>query len=315
MQFAGSIDEVRAAVAEARRHGLAVGLVPTMGFLHEGHTALIQRAAAECGFVVVSVFVNPTQFGPSEDFAAYPRDLQRDLRTCEAAGASLVFAPAAEEVYPAGFCTHVEVEGLSDVLCGASRPGHFRGVATVVAKLFNIVGPDRAYFGQKDYQQALVLRRMAADLDMPVKLVVVPTVRHADGLAMSSRNTYLSPAERTAATVLFQAIEAARRELAAGGRDAAILESRLLAVVSAEPLARIDYLTVADPQTLAPLAGHLRDGVILIAMAVFIGRTRLIDNALLSVPGGLNVDVEGRPGQVAADHNHGCAGRTSRDDR
>lgn len=291
MQLVRLVGEVRDAVAAARKEGCLVGLVPTMGFLHDGHAALIRQAAAECGYVVVSVFVNPTQFGPAEDFAAYPRDLERDLRICEEAGASVVFAPAAEEVYPAGFRTYVEVEGLSGVLCGASRPGHFRGVATVVAKLFNMVAPDRAYFGQKDYQQTLVLRCMVRDLNLPLEVVIVPTVRHADGLAMSSRNTYLNPAERAAATVLYRALETARRVIASGERDAAALRQQLLALIAAEPLAAVDYVAVSDPQTLAPLGGFRDGDTVLVALAVKVGRTRLIDNALIPVPGGLDVDL------------------------
>jgi pantoate--beta-alanine ligase len=279
VQVVESVAGLRRLVAAARRDGKSLGLVPTMGFLHDGHAALIRRAAAECEFVIVSIFVNPTQFGPSEDFHSYPRDLQRDLQLCAAAGAAVVFAPPVAEVYPSGFRTHVEVEGLGAVLCGASRPGHFRGVATVVAKLFGMAQPDRAYFGQKDYQQTLVIRRMTADLDLPVEIVVVPTVRHEDGLAMSSRNTYLGPAERVAAPVLFRALRVAEREVAGGERDAAKLREKLLDVLAREPLAVFDYLTIAHPLTLEPV--DRIEGQVLVALAVWIGRTRLIDNLLI----------------------------------
>jgi pantoate--beta-alanine ligase len=283
MVLAATIRSARELVAQARSRGLSVGLVPTMGCLHEGHLALVRRARAECGFVVVSIFVNPLQFGPREDLAAYPRDLRRDLGLCEGAGADLVFSPEPAEMYSPGFRTHVEVEGLGRLLCGVTRPGHFRGVATVVAKLFNIVQPDRAYFGQKDYQQTLVLRRMAADLSFGLEIVVVPTVRHEDGLAMSSRNAYLGADERAAATVLFETLQLARELIASGERDGRRLRARLQENVEAQALARVDYVAVADPETLEPAAAL--SGTVLVALAVFIGRTRLIDNALISVPG------------------------------
>jgi len=282
VQVVNTIADVRRLTAAARLAGQSIGLVPTMGFLHDGHAALVKAAAAECDLVVVSIFVNPTQFGPSEDFHTYPRDLQRDVRTCQAAGAHVIFAPAVGEMYPDGFRTHVEVKGLSDLLCGASRPGHFRGVATVVAKLVGILGPDRAYFGQKDYQQTLVIRRMVADLNLPVEVVVIPTVRHPDGLAMSSRNTYLSSAERAAATVLYRTLQAARQAIAAGERDVATLERELRGLIAAEPLASLDYLAIVAPDDLS-----LLDQVApttLVALAVRIGRTRLIDNILIAVP-------------------------------
>ena len=282
MQVVNTIADVRRLTAAARLAGQTIGLVPTMGFLHDGHAALITAAAADCQLVVVSIFVNPTQFGPSEDFHAYPRDLQRDVRTCQAAGAHVIFAPAVGEMYPDGFGTHVEVGGLGDLLCGASRPGHFRGVATVVAKLFGIVQPDRAYFGQKDYQQTLVIRRMVADLNLPVEVVVRPTVRHPDGLAMSSRNTYLSSTERAAATVVYRGLQAARQAIAAGERDVATIKRELEGIIGAEPLARLDYLAIASPEDLSPL--ELVAPTTLVALAVWIGRTRLIDNILIAVP-------------------------------
>jgi len=281
--LATTVAAVREAVDRARERGLTVGLVPTMGYLHDGHLALVKRARAECGFVVVSIFVNPAQFGPQEDLEDYPRDLEGDLAACERAGADLVFSPPVDEVYPPGFSTYVEVQGLSSVLCGVSRPAHFRGVTTVVSKLFNIVGPDRAYFGQKDYQQAVVLRRMAADLDFRLDIVPVPTVRHEDGLAMSSRNAYLDPDERRAATVLYRALRLAAERIRAGQRDGVALRTELEAFLRTEPKARADYVAVVDPETLRPL--EKLSGAILVALAVYIGRTRLIDNALIEVPG------------------------------
>jgi len=255
------------------------GFVPTMGYLHEGHLSLVRRARAENDHVAVSIFVNPTQFGPHEDYDRYPRDLERDLRLLEPLGVDLVFAPPVEEMYPPGFQTWVIVEEVSRPLEGASRPGHFRGVATVVAKLLNIVQPDRAYFGQKDAQQAVVIRRMVRDLNIPVEIVVCPTVREPDGLAMSSRNTYLSPEERRAATVLFRALQAARARYEAGERDAERLREAMREVIRAEPLARLDYVSVADPETLQELSRV--EGRALLSLAVYIGRTRLIDNLLL----------------------------------
>ncbi|MFN2298725.1 MAG: pantoate--beta-alanine ligase [Anaerolineales bacterium] len=256
-----------------------LGLVPTMGCLHEGHLSLVRRARAECAAVGVSIFVNPTQFGPNEDLAAYPRDLERDLTLLEGAGADVVWAPEAADVYPPGYQTHVEVLEITKVLEGAARPGHFRGVATVVAKLFNAFTPDRAYFGRKDAQQAAVIRRMAIDLNFPLEIIVCPTVREADGLAMSSRNTYLSAEERRAATVLHRALSAARSACDGGERGAEALRKAMRACLEAEPLARTEYVSAADPDTLAELDRVERDA--LLSMAVRIGKTRLIDNFLL----------------------------------
>ncbi|MER3401645.1 MAG: pantoate--beta-alanine ligase [Thermoflexus sp.] len=255
------------------------GFVPTMGYLHEGHLSLIRRARAENDHVAVSIFVNPTQFGSHEDYNRYPRDLERDLRLLEPLQVDLVFVPSVEEMYPPGFQTWVIVEELSRPLEGASRPGHFRGVATVVAKLFNIVQPDRAYFGQKDAQQAVVIRRMVRDLNFPVEIVVCPTVREPDGLAMSSRNTYLSPQERQAATILFRALQAAKARYEAGERDGERLREAMREVLRGEPLARVDYVSVADPETLEELSRV--EGPALLSLAVYIGNTRLIDNLLL----------------------------------
>ncbi|MFZ8843443.1 pantoate--beta-alanine ligase [Thermoflexus sp.] len=270
-------------IAEARAVRRALpgtwGFVPTMGYLHEGHLSLVRRARAENDRVAVSVFVNPTQFGPHEDYARYPRDLERDLRLLEPLGVDLVFVPSVEEMYPPGFQTWVIVEEVSRPLEGASRPGHFRGVATVVAKLFNILQPDRAYFGQKDAQQTVVIRRMVQDLNIPVEIVICPTVREPDGLAMSSRNTYLNPEERRAATVLFRALQAAKARYEAGERDAERLREAMREVIRAEPLARIDYVSVAHPETLQEL--ERVEGPALLSLAVYIGTTRLIDNLML----------------------------------
>jgi len=256
-----------------------VGLVPTMGFLHEGHLSLVRRAREECSAVVVSIFVNPTQFGPSEDLATYPRDLTRDLALLEAAGADLVWTPTVDVVYPPGFQTFVEVQGVSHGLEGERRPGHFRGVATVVAKLFAAVQPQQAYFGQKDAQQAVVIRQMARDLSFPVQVVICPTVREADGLAMSSRNAYLHGDERAAATVLYRALMAARAAFESGSRDAEALRQIMADTIDAEPLARRQYVSCAHPLTLQELDGTVDRA--LLSMAVFVGKTRLIDNLLL----------------------------------
>jgi pantoate--beta-alanine ligase len=273
--------ELRSALEAARREGQSIGLVPTMGYLHEGHLSLIRAARAECDLVVMSLFVNPTQFGPSEDLDRYPRDEERDLRLAGEAGADLVFAPAVEEVYPGDFSTRVEVTGpLTEVLDGdPSRrgPEHFRGVTTVVAKLFNVVGPDVAYFGQKDAQQAIVIRRMVRDLDFPVRIEVGPTVREPDGLAMSSRNAYLSPDDRERATALSRALAAAEAGARAGsladGLDAA---GRELAAAGIEP----EYLEARDAETLEPVE-RLGDRPVLVAVAARVGAARLIDNALI----------------------------------
>ncbi len=255
------------------------GLVPTMGYLHEGHLSLVRRARAENDHVAVSIFVNPTQFGPHEDLARYPRDLNRDLRLLEPLGVDLVLAPTVEEMYPPGFQTRVIVEDVARPLEGAARPGHFIGVATVVCKLFNIFQPDRAYFGQKDAQQAVVIRRMARDLDFDLEIIICPTVREPDGLAMSSRNVYLNPEERRAATVLFRALSAAQAAWQAGERDGDRLRERMRAVLATEPLARPDYVSIADPETLVELdrVGERA----LASLAVRIGSTRLIDNLIL----------------------------------
>jgi pantoate--beta-alanine ligase len=255
------------------------GLAPTMGALHEGHLSLVRRARAECDHVGVSIFVNPAQFGPHEDLAAYPRDLERDLKLLEPLGVDVVWTPTPDIVYPPGFQTWVTVEQVSQPLEGKHRPGHFRGVATVVAKLFNAFTPDKAYFGQKDAQQVVVIRQMARDLDFPLEIVVCPTVREPDGLALSSRNVYLDPAERKAATVLYRALSAAQAQYDAGERDADMLRAAMSSTLATEPLAREEYVSAADPETLAELE-RVEKGVLL-SMAVRIGKTRLIDNFLL----------------------------------
>ncbi len=256
-----------------------VGLVPTMGYLHAGHISLVQAARRDCASVVVSIFVNPTQFGPQEDLSRYPRDLPRDLALLEKAGVDLVWLPTPEIMYPPGYQTWVSVDDVTRPLEGAMRPGHFRGVATVVAKLFNVVQPDRAYFGQKDAQQAAVITRMVRDLNFPLEIVVCPTVREADGLAMSSRNTYLDPAERQAALVLHRALSAARAAYEQGERDGGRLRQVMQHTLAGEPLAQPQYVSCADADTLQELDGPVKQA--LFSMAVYIGKTRLIDNFIV----------------------------------
>lgn len=271
-----TIEDVRRAVAEARGRGRTVGLVPTMGALHEGHARLIRAARADTGFVVVSIFVNPIQFGPQEDLQRYPRQLRQDMEVSARAGAALVFAPAVAEMYPSGFCTFAEVQGLQDGLCGAARPGHFRGVVTVVLKLFHIVQPDSAYFGQKDAQQARIIQQLVRDLDVPVRVCVCPIVREADGLALSSRNQYLDPDQRRQAPVLYHALEEARQRIEGGERDAARVRHALVERIQAATGAALDYAAIVDAGTLQPV-DPLR-GDLLVALAVWFGGTRLIDN-------------------------------------
>jgi pantoate--beta-alanine ligase len=273
------IPEVRERVGEARDRGTRVGLVPTMGALHEGHASLIRTARAENGYVVVSIFVNPAQFGPTEDFTKYPRPVDKDLALCRREGVDVVFTPAPEEMYPAGFATTVQVAGLSEKMCGAFRPGHFDGVCTVVAKLLAIVQPDAAYFGEKDAQQLAIVRRMAADLNLPVEIRGCPLVREPDGLAMSSRNAYLSPADRRRALVLSAALAEARGRIEAGERDAAKIRDLLRQRLNKADGVEVQYAAVVDPDTLADLD---RIGTqVLVALAGKVGATRLIDNVLL----------------------------------
>jgi pantoate--beta-alanine ligase len=280
MIVTGSIEDVRRLRAE---HATGrVGLVPTMGYLHEGHLTLAQRARQENDLVVVSIYVNPTQFAPTEDLAQYPRDLARDVALLREAGVDLVFTPDDGVMYPAGFQTVVQVQDVTQVLEGARRPTHFAGVTTVVAKLFNIVQPTHAYFGQKDAQQTVVVRRMAADLNFPVEVVICPTVREADGLAMSSRNKYLDEAQREGAPVLYRALHTVAGAWALGERDAETLRRMMGDVLAAEPLAEVDYLSVANPLTLTEWPGTIPEGAgALASLAVRFGRTRLIDNILL----------------------------------
>ena len=258
----------------------ALGFVPTMGYLHDGHLELVRRANAECSHVAVSIFVNPTQFSPNEDLARYPRDLPRDLELLQAAGVELVFVPSAAEMYPPDFSSYVEVQNVTAPLEGARRPNHFRGVATVVCKLFNITRPEKAYFGQKDAQQTVVIRQMVRDLNLPVKVVVVPTVREPDGLALSSRNVYLNAAQRAAAPVLSRALEYAATLYAQGEDDAAALRAGMQQIIAQQPLAEVEYISAADPRTLAEIDGSIRAGALL-SLAVRFGSTRLIDNIML----------------------------------
>lgn len=279
MNTVETIADIRSQVARARQAGLAVGFVPTMGYLHEGHLVLIRRAREKCGLVVVSIFVNPAQFGPGEDYEAYPRDLERDAALAEEAGADVLFYPSVGEMYPAGYATYVAVEGMTAKLCGRFRPTHFRGVTTVVAKLFHIVEPDLAFFGEKDHQQLLVIRRMVSDLNLKVTVVGVPTVREPDGLAMSSRNVYLDGPQRAAAVVLARSLAAAREAFATGERNVAALTGLVRGMIEGEPLAAVDYVEIYGLPDLDEVSRL--DGPALLALAVRFGKTRLIDNTVL----------------------------------
>ena len=274
-----TIEEVRAQVKAWRAEGLTVGLVPTMGYLHEGHQSLIARSVAENDRTVVSDFVNPIQFGPTEDLATYPRDIERDAALCESTGANLIFHPEADEMYVPDFCTYVDMDHLTKGLCGKTRPIHFRGVCTVVSKLFHIVQPDRAYFGQKDAQQLAVIRRMVRDLNMPLTIVGCPIIREEDGLAKSSRNTYLSAEERKAALCLSRGLNKGKAAVEAGETDAEKVKAIITAEIEAEPLSRIDYVEIVDWNNLEPVSST--EGSILAAVAVYIGKTRLIDNFII----------------------------------
>ena len=280
MMILNNISDMRKIVDQWKKQGLTVGLVPTMGFLHEGHESLIKRAAAENDRVVVSIFVNPIQFGKNEDFSVYPRNIERDSSICQRAGAHAVFNPAADEMYLDGFSTYIDVGDISKELCGKSRPIHFRGVCTVVAKLFNIVKPDRAYFGQKDAQQAAIIHKLIKDLKMDVELVVCPIVRESDGLAKSSRNVYLNPEERKAAPVLHRALCAGESLISSGQKDAEAVKKAIADVINTEPLAKIDYVDVVAFPEIKPVNGDI-SGKTLVATAVFIGKTRLIDNFIV----------------------------------
>jgi pantoate--beta-alanine ligase len=276
-----TVEETHRAVAAIRAQGKSVGLVPTMGALHAGHASLIRAARAETEFVVASIFVNPSQFGPKEDLTRYPRPFERDVQLCDEEGVDLIFHPTPEIMYPPSFQTWVEVLEMQKILCGASRPGHFRGVATVVLKLFNIVQPDVAYFGQKDAQQARLLLQMVRDLDLPVRLRICPIVREPDGLAQSSRNAYLDTDQRTHAPVLHRALESVRAQIEAGERRAETLIRCARALIEATPGTRIDYVAIVAWETLQPL--ERVQGKVLIALAVYLGTTRLIDNMLMDI--------------------------------
>ncbi|MCS6860436.1 MAG: pantoate--beta-alanine ligase [Abditibacteriales bacterium] len=279
MNIITDIAAMQQTASRLRREGKTIGVVPTMGYFHEGHLSLMRRARAECEVVIVTLFVNPAQFAPHEDFASYPRDFERDCQLAEAEGVDILFAPTAEAMYPDGYETFVTVENLTQPLCGASRPGHFRGVTTVVAKLFNITQPHRAYFGLKDYQQCKVIQKMVRDLNFDITIVPCPIVREPDGLAMSSRNAYLSPAERQAALALHRALRHAEQMVKAGERDARVVRDAVQAMIAAEPLAWIDYVEVVDAETLQPVEQIQQNT--LVALAVKIGRARLIDNTVI----------------------------------
>lgn len=281
MNIATTVEQAKQTVRQWKAEGLTVGLVPTMGYLHEGHESLIKRAVAECDRVMVSVFLNPIQFAPNEDLATYPRDFAADTVLIENAGADLVFHPEPSELYAPDACTFVNVEGITSELCGKTRPTHFRGVCTVVSKLMNISQADRAYFGQKDAQQLAVVRRMVRDLNMNVEVVGCPIVREEDGLAKSSRNTYLSPAEREAALVLSRAVCEGQRLMEEGERDAKTILGAMRAIIEAEPLARIDYVEMVSWDGIKPV--DVADSSVLVAMAVYIGKTRLIDNFIFEM--------------------------------
>jgi pantoate--beta-alanine ligase len=274
-----SILAVRKAVAVARMSGLRIGCVPTMGALHEGHASLIRSAKAVSDFVVTTIFVNPSQFGPNEDFTKYPRTLEADCETCAAAGADLVFAPTAEEMYPPNAFAFVDVGTLGEHLCGPLRPGHFRGVCTIVMKLFQIVQPGVAVFGAKDAQQTRIIRKMILDLNVPVQLMIAPTIRERDGLAMSSRNRYLTPIERSRAPEIYRTLCEVRDRALHGERDVARLESALRGMLEAIPESRLDYAAIVDDETMQPLARI--DGTALLAVAIYLGKTRLIDNVTI----------------------------------
>lgn len=281
MKIISTVAETRAIIKEWKKNGLKVGLVPTMGYLHEGHLSLIKKAVSENDRVVVSIFVNPTQFGPNEDYETYPRDINKDSALCESAGADIIFHPEASEMYPEGACTYVNMTGLTDVLCGKSRPTHFQGVCTVVSKLFNITTPDNAYFGQKDAQQLAVIKRMVKDLNFDINITGCPIVREEDGLAKSSRNTYLNKEERKAALVLHKSITCGQSLVNDGERNASVVINRMKDIINAEPLAKTDYVEIVDMNTMESVS--VIKGEILCAIAVYIGKTRLIDNFIVNV--------------------------------
>jgi pantoate--beta-alanine ligase len=279
MDILTTANDLREAIRARRSYLKRIGFVPTMGYLHAGHEMLMRKAKEECDLVVVSIFVNPTQFAPTEDLDKYPRDLQRDEELCARAGVEVIFHPDARDMYPLGNSTWVDVEGLTDIACGAARPGHFRGVCTVCAKLFNIVRPDRAYFGEKDFQQLMVIKRMVRDLFMPLTVVGVPTVREPDGLAMSSRNSYLSLTERQAARIVPKVLHLAREMVEAGAHDSATILAAIEALVATQPQARLQYAVIVDPDTMTAMRTLTHEARLLVA--IYVGNTRLIDNMAL----------------------------------
>lgn len=280
MKVCQTIGEVRGALRKERKFGHSIGFVPTMGYFHEGHLSLMRRARSECDVVVISIFVNPTQFGPAEDYTSYPKDIERDKKMAEEVGVDYAFIPSVEEIYPSGYSTYVDVEGpLTEGLCAAGRPGHFRGVATVVTKLFNIVQSDKAYFGQKDAQQAIIIRRMVKDLNMPTEIIVCPIVREADGLAMSSRNVYLSKEERKAALVLSRSLKRVEGMIAQGERNAKAVRNNVEKMINGEPLANLEYVAVCSTDNLQEIEEI--QGEALIAVAARFGKARLIDNTII----------------------------------
>ena len=280
IKVVSTVCETRAQVKEWKNQGLTVGLVPTMGYLHEGHQSLIKKAVEENDRVVVSVFVNPIQFAPNEDLETYPRDLEADKRLCDSTGADLIFHPTPDEMYPDGFSTHIQMDNLTKELCGKTRPTHFGGVCTVVGKLFNIIQPDKAYFGQKDAQQLAIIKRMVRDLNFDIEIVGCPIIREPDGLAKSSRNTYLNADERKAALILSKAIKLGEELVADGERNALTVIKAMTDKINTEPLARIDYVNVVDALSIEPL--DVIKGEVLVAIAVYIGKTRLIDNFIIN---------------------------------
>jgi pantoate--beta-alanine ligase len=280
MKTFSEISQIRAALEAERDAGKSIGFVPTMGYFHQGHLSLMHAARGECDVVVISIFVNPSQFGPGEDFASYPRDIERDKKLAEAVGVDYAFVPSVEEIYPDGYSTYVTVEGsLTQELCAAGRPGHFRGCASVVTKLLNIVQPDKAYFGQKDAQQAIIIKKVVEDLNMPVEIAVCPIVREEDGLAMSSRNVYLSPEERKAALVLFRSLRKAEEMVNTGEREAPKIREAMENMICSEPLANLEYVAICDTRNLKEV--EKVDGETLIAVAARFGRARLIDNTII----------------------------------
>lgn len=279
MRIIKTIAEIRACSSQLHAEGKTIGLVPTMGFIHEGHLSLIGESKRSTDITIVSIFVNPTQFGPKEDYDRYPRDIEGDTKKCSEIGTDLLFLPSVDDIYPKGFKAFVEVEGLSNKLCGISRPNHFRGVATIVTKLFNIIRPDKAFFGQKDYQQALIIKKLARDLNLGIDIIVMPTVREADGLAMSSRNSYLNDIERRTAGILYGSLMLAEELISSGKMSAKEIREKMGSLIANEGADQIEYISISDPETLEEV--ERIEGGVLIAVAVWIGKTRLIDNIII----------------------------------